>query len=270
MSEAETAAEGDDGEVVETEEAVLDVIVSVDTFQEFLSVLDVIVEEAVIRFREDEIYAEAVDARSVCGINQTMDSSAAEAYESSGVRVGVNLKRLLDYLDATDAELAHVTIDPETRMLSIEAGRVDISMGTIDTDSMRQTQTIEEIEIVEELDVSLTVDSGAFLHSVDLGDMVSDHVTFEFSPAGSFLATAEGDIDDVAISFDESVEGVDIGSEGEGMYSTDYLGRLAEVLPSGVDLDLRLDDEMPVLMDWSLADGQIDVLAMTAPRIGAR
>lgn len=257
----------------ESEQTPLDCVVDVELLQSYIEVLLGVADEAVLHFREGEVYANPVSPDNVSIVNQWLDASAFEAYYASDVRVGIALERLEDYLAKSTDDLVAIRLDAETRKLEIEAGAVDFDMATITADSVREGQDRKEMGAMGEHTVDVTLEAGALAHAVDVTGMVSDHVTIDCDPDrdSPVHVTAAGDTDGVSVEFDNTLkEGSTVDEVCASFYSHEYMTELVSPMPTGAEVRLRTADEWPVALDYEYAGGRVEVAALLAPRIKSR
>jgi len=92
----------------------------------------------------------------------------------------------------------------------------------------------------------------------------------ELADAGDdvFYAEAEGDTDDVHLELgaDELVMS-QIGDDAHSLFSLDYLKDLQQPIPGDVEVSVRVGEELPTMLQYSLADSDVVVQNMVAPRI---
>lgn len=252
-----------------------DAIESVETLRNFTDTMACIVDEAVLRFREGELYAQARDPANVAMVNQSLDASAFESYHSEGFAIGINLERFDEFLGAGDSDdLANLTLDADTRRIDIDLPGTNFSMAGIDPDSVRNAQNIEEIEGLREgnenLVIDVTLDAAALSHGIDVVGMVSDHIDFDADPDrdAPLHLIGEGDTDDATVEYGDSLhEGSRVDAAAQSLFSHEYLEELTGPIPKDAAVRLRTGDEWPMRMDYTFADGAGETIMMCAPRI---
>jgi len=261
-----------------------EVIASVGTMRDYLGTLMSIVDEAVLSFREGELYAEAREPANVAMVNQTLDAAAFEHYHSEGFKIGVNLERFDDFLaHGNSDDLVNLELDAETRRIQIDlpesdsAPATDFSMAGIDPDSIRDAQNITEVEGLREgnenLVIDVTLDAAALTHGIDVVGMVSDHMEIDADPDRDdpFHIYGEGDTDDARVEYGDSLhEGSTVDAEAMSLFSHGYLDELTDPMPKDAAVRLRTGDEWPIRFDFEWCDGHGETIMMCAPRIQSR
>jgi len=279
MAAAEADAEdaADDEATPETETVDdMTVIVRAEVIQNVIDQLLTVVDEAIVRIGYNGLSVAAVDPANVAMVDLEVEPAAFESVGDGMFPIGLNLQRLDDYIDgASGSEPVKLSIDAETRSMNIEHTNVEVEMAGINPDAIRGEPDIPDIDHSAEF----SVDAKVFRDAVDNADLVSDNVRFEADVEDEALAvSAEGDTDEIRTVFDSddlvtanfeegvaslfSVEYLIGGSKG----GSKYKGML-KPLSSGTDLTGKLDDEMPIFLEYEFADGYGSVQMMLAPRI---
>lgn len=276
-ADAETTEEDEttDAEAEQIEN--MTVIVRAEVLQQVVDQLLTVVDEAVFRIGYDGLAVSAVDPANVAMVDLNVDPGAFESVGDGMFPIGVNLQRLDDYIDgASGGDPVTLSFDAETLSLHIEHTNVEVDMAGINTDMMRDEPDIPEIDHRADFEVDATV----FRDAVENAELVCDHVRLEADvDDGALVVSGEGDTDDIqtVIGADEMLDAN--FSEGvTSLFSLAYLvggsssngGKykgLLKPLKSGTEVTGKLDDEMPIFLDYEFADGFGNVRMMLAPRI---
>lgn len=251
-------------------------IASVGTLRKFTAVMEPVVTEATVEFREGSVYAEVQDPANVALTNQSLDASAFESYHAERFRIGLNLERFDELLSSGQSDaLAHLSLNDESRKIDIDLPDASFSMAGIDPDSVRTAQTIDELGAMdpENLTADVEMDGAAFEHGITVVGMVSDHLAVESDPDGEspLRFIGEGDTDEATVPYQDSLhEGSSVDEASESLYSHEYLSELAKPIPKDATVRLRTGDEWPMRIDYDYAEGAGDVSSMCAPRIQKR
>jgi len=233
--------------------------------RDFVSTLRAIVDEAKLTVTPDGITTRAVDPANVAMYDVQLRSGAFESYDASEGLLGINLERLDEVLKlAKKNDLVQMTFDTSTFKLIIHIDGVEFSMACIDPDSIRPEPDIPEMD----LPISFTLDERQVSRGVKAADMVSDHIRFRCDETNDTVhIEAEGDTDDVSLELTkDDLESI-TPAEGTALYSLDYVKDLSREFPKNDELSLTFGQEFPMMIEYGLADGECEVLAMLAPRI---
>ena len=275
-AEAEDAAdETDESETMPVEG--MTVVVRAEVLQQVVDQLLTIVDEAIFRIGYDGLAVRAVDPANVAMVDLDVEPGAFESVGDGSFPIGVNLQKLDSYIDgASGGDLITLSVDPEVRKVNIDHTNVEVEMAGIDPGAMRG-----EPDIPDGIDhrAEFEVDAKVLADAVENADLVSDHVELKADiDEEALVVTGRGDIDEIetVIGEDELSE-ANFPEEATSLFSLPYLvggsqggskyGGILKPLSSGTELTGKLDDEMPVFLDYEFADGYGSVEMMLAPRI---
>jgi len=241
-------------------------IIDAGTLGDVLDAADTIVQECKLHLGEDGVEITAVDPANVAMVDIDFRAGAFESYEATGGVIGVNLERLQDVVGMADSgDLIHLDLDEETRKLHVEVGGLEMTMALIDPDSIRQEPDLPDLD----LPATVAVEGAEIDRMVRAADLVSDHIAIGADAAAEvFYAEAEGDTDDVQLEMsgdDFIMDSID--GDAHSMFSLDYLKDFERAIPGDVEVAIDVGEEFPIKMRYSLADGDVPVTNMCAPRI---
>lgn len=249
------------------QDGAFEAIVSASTLKDFVAPLKPIVDEFRLQLTDDGFEAIAADPANVAIASSTLEADAFESYHpGNGGEIGIPLTKdggLADILGFAKADdLVHLALDTETRGLDIEFDTVEMDFALIDTGSIRAAPSIPDVDLA--VDVTLTGEQ--YCRSIDLADMVSDHVRFVGDPDNSqWIVRAEGDTDSVDDTYgrEDLVEG-QVPDEHETLLSVNYLKDMAKPIPKDAEVQIRHGTELPV--QWWYEIGDVEATGVLAPR----
>ena len=240
-----------------------------EDLDDVLTPVTTIVDECRFHLNDDELATSAVDPANVAMVDFAVDRAQFEEYSADGELVGLNLERFGSIAGMADK-------DDDVRLGTTENNRLNINindqlsynLNLIDPDSIRDEPDIPDLDVAAE--VTLT---GADLNfGIEAAEMVSDHVALRADPdAEAFYIEAEGDTDDVdfELDADDDLELFEADEEVASLFALDYLSDMASAIPDDALLTINLGNELPVIMEYEVFDGNGDVTFMLAPRIEA-
>jgi proliferating cell nuclear antigen len=223
------------------------------------------VDEAKVRIGDEGLNIRAVDPANVQMVDGSLSSLAFESYHAEMGVIGVNLERLNDILgNANKGDLIHFQLNPEVRKLTISVENLEFTMALIDPDSIRQEPDLPDLD----LDAKIIMEGSVFSDAVDAIDMVTEHALFSYE-RGNAEIYGEGDTDDATIDLtdNDGVHDITAHDAGESLFSLDYLKNFEKMLNKNTTVTARIGNEFPIMVDFGLADGHIQIEGMLAPRI---
>lgn len=235
------------------------------TLADALDPVHALVNECKIHLGEDGLDVRAVDPANVGMVALELDAGAFESYAADGGLIGINLDRLVDVVDLADSDdPVRLELDAETRKLTISADNLEFTLALIDPTSIRDEPDMPDLN----LPATVVVEARALERGVTAADMVADHLRLAVNEdAGTFTVSADGDTDDVDLAL--GPDGlIDIEpAAASSLFSLEYLDDMSGAMPSGGAITAHLGEEMPVQMEFALADGDCQAEYMLAPRI---
>lgn len=257
----------------QTAAVALEAEIRCERLQEFVSAIDAIVDEAVVRIDEDGISASAVDPANVAMAEATLSADAFESFDGREAALGVDIPRLRTVLGGYDDEaLVTLRMDEEAKKLGLASGDYSYTYACIHPDSIRTEPDIPELD----LSTTLEIGGDQLSHAVEYFDEFATHVDMGYSPDGNeFYMKADSDkgTDDADFRLGrEDLEYVR-GGESSSLFSLDYFTDLTEEIPDGRTVTVEVGQEFPMKMRFGIVPKEDsthfhgDVVFMQAPRI---
>lgn len=239
------------------------------TIRTMVEVLGALVDECRIRFGEDGIHVSATDPAVVASVTLTVESSTFEEYVGTDDVFGIDLERLENLLRIADREQpVSFVLDAETRNLHLAVEELEYTMALIDPASIRSPPDPSAL--------NFEYDGGAVVKTEDVDrfvratDMVADHLAIGMTEADDLLyVEAEGDTDDVFLSFSESDLVDSPSGDIRSLFSLSYLRSMSRAIPNDRKVQLRLGTDLPISLRFDLAEGDGSVEYVLSPRIAS-
>lgn len=237
----------------------------VDELQAFTDQINSVVDESKVRFEDERLRTRAVDPANVAMIDVKLSEDGFEAWEGEGV-IGLNIRQMMDVLDASKAGQFEIDADTDARKLHVQLGEAKFQLATIDPEALREEPDLPDLD----LNAEVMLQASRFKRIVAQADTLTDRVRLGWDDREyEFFASAEGSTD----TFDLRVHStslVDVKSDGpaDSLFSLDYLKNAAEVVPEDAIVTLRIGEEFPMKLTYSFGPSQNgSVEYMQAPRI---
>jgi len=242
-------------------------IVDADILADALEPVSALVSECKIHVNESGLEITAVDPANVGMVDMELDASACAHYDADGGVLGVNLDRFEDVLGMADADdMVKLDLNEETRQLDITIDGLEYTLALIDPDSIRQEPDIPDLD----LPATYVFKASELGRAVTAADLVSDHITIVGKREDELVISAEGDTDDAVVTVGD--EKLLSGRHAEdspvrSLFSLDYLKSMAGPIGNETEVSLVVGQEFPVILQYSMHDGDVSVKNVLAPRI---
>lgn len=228
----------------------------------------VLVDECVLRVDGDGVAVDAVDPATVAMVSLAVDADAFEAYSAPDdpLRLGVGLDRLRDVVGMADSgQSVRLAFDPERRTLHVRVGGLAYTLALVDPDAVRSPP--DRVDLADQYAATVALPGREFSRAVAAADMVSDHLAMGVDGDDGLYVRADGDTDTVAVDFPAEECGEFDAGPAHSLFSLQYLSAVERAVPVDDPVRLRLGEEAPVDVEFSVADGAGTVRYVVSPRL---
>lgn len=242
-----------------------DFVIDREVLNAFSETLDSITDEAKLYFEETRLRSRVVDPANVAMADVRLDATAFDEYEAHGEVIGYPVHAWRDALAHEDTSTVVGTADAEEKKMYLDFGRAEITAAMIDPDAIRREPDIPTLD----LNVEVVLSKKPLQKMVDFADMTADRVAFRYDhDEGRFWANAEGSTDVFNYELNRG-DMVRVSASGDAwsLFHLDYLKKAVDVIPDGANVQLRVGEEFPMLMEYTFADGHGQVKYLQAPRV---
>jgi proliferating cell nuclear antigen len=204
----------------------------------------------------------AVDAAHVAMIEMNISDKAFESYSAEDTELGLDLEKVKGVLKlAGSGETIKMEQDDATGKLVFKVGNITRRMSLIDTTGMNDPK-VPQLSLMANIEVPVE----ELQKGIRAVESISDHITLKAGPE-FFELSCEGDTDSVSLRLDSSAAKIDTKSDVCSMFPPDYLANIIKAIPSGTKVNIELDNDYPVKLVFTLANGEATVDYLLAPRI---
>ena len=233
-----------------------------DTLKGLVNIISTLIDEVKFTIGPDGMTLKAVDAAHVAMIEMEVGKDAFESYEADSCEIGLDLDKVKGVLKlASSGDIVSMEQDDTHGRLVFKVGNITRRMNLVDTTTMSDPK-VPQLSLTAK--ISLPVDE--LQKGIRAADKISDHITLKAGP-GYFDMFCEGDTDSVSLHLDGASVEVDSDSEVCSMFPLDYFSNIIKAIPAGTTVMVELDNDYPVKLVFSLADGNARVNYLLAPRI---
>lgn len=254
----------------------LEAIIEAGTFQDILDVLTSVDEECVLQLSRDGLSARLIDGGNAYMVDLDAGTDAFASTCAGLYAIGADLERLGDIVGkADDGDLVSFTLNTKTRKLNIRFGdAVDYDMAGIDPDSIRNSPDEPDLDHTNQFSAPAHILDNA----VDIATLAGDAVEIEADPDDRCVRfMSQGDIDHATVELDDELTTADVQEKASSKMSAGsttgnkdtpgYLTMALGVIPSDAEVTVNLGDSMPITMDWTFPDADVEVQQLIAPRV---
>lgn len=227
-----------------------------------------LIEEAAFTFTPEGVKMKAMDPSHVALVDFELSAEGFDEYDVKGTRVlGMNLKEMSKFFSRAkkNDELVFGFQEGENRL--------DLTFkGTSTRKFTLPLLEIEEEELPEpELDftASAKVLAGMVKDGLKDASLVTDKVRFELLEE-NFLMTTESDTGSTEMKLSEGGEGLqelEVDKTARAMYNIGYLNDIIKVASSKDIVEIHLGPDLPLRLNFSMAEGNGRLKFLVAPRI---
>lgn len=234
-----------------------------DTLKGLVNIISTLIDEVKFTIGSEGMTLKAVDPAHVAMIEMEIGKGAFESYEAEDTEIGLDLDKVKGVLKlASSGDIIRMEQDESHGRLVFKIGNITRRMNLVDTSSMSDTKVPQ---------LTLTADIGIAVDELQKGiraaESISDHITLRAGP-DYFELSCEGDTDSASLRLDKgSLVSLDTEADVCSMFPLDYFSNIIKAIPAGTVVNIELDNDYPVKLVFSLADGNAKVDYLLAPRI---
>ncbi len=233
-----------------------------DTLKAMVNIISTLIDEVKFTVKQDGMTLKAVDAAHVAMIEMNISDKAFESYSAEDTELGLDLEKVKGVLKlAGSGEIIRMEQDDATGKLVFKVGNITRRMSLIDTSGMSDPK-VPQLSLTANIDVP----AEELQKGIRAVESISDHIILKAGPE-FFELSCEGDTDSVSLRLDKSVATIDTTTDVCSMFPPDYLANIIKAIPSGTRVTIELDNDYPVKLVFALANGEVKVDYLLAPRI---
>ena len=234
-----------------------------ETLKSLVYVVSTLVDEVKFCTHEDSVSMKAIDPAHIAMIKILIDKEAFVSYEADESEIGLDLDKVKSIIKlAAPSDIIMMEHDPDQGRLTMTIGNLVRRMSLVETNGMADPR-VPQIEVSS----SIRIPVEELQKGIRASESISDHLKLTLSP-DCFELSCEGDIDLASLKVPAS-DKVVISSDVtvKSQYPLDFFSNIVKVIPGGTEVELKFQDDYPVMVFFTLADGHVHVNYLLAPRI---
>lgn len=234
-----------------------------EVLKDLVSTVSILVAEAKLNITPNGINIKAVDPAHVAMIDLTLRAEAFETYTASEMTLGVSIERLKDIAKLTHGETITMEYDEERAKLVVKVGNITRRMAVVDTSGMTDPR-VPNIN----LPTKIIINAGELQRGIIASGSVSDHISLIARANEGFEMISESDAEQARLNLQkDDLDEFDCKEDVKSMFSLDYFSNMIKVVGSNVPISLYLGTELPVRLEFEIANGNGHVVYLLAPRV---
>ncbi len=177
--------------------------------------------------------------------------------------LGLDVDKMRSILElAGKKDRIELWLDEEKHKLIIKIGGLSYTMALLDPNSVKVGPRVPVLDLPARVKIP-----GADLKSAIKGvEKVDDCVYFKFN--GAFVIETDTGCDNVEANFNGKVEVIQ-GGPAKSLFSVDYLADFMKAAGKAGKVELGIGIDLPMKMNFVIAEGCGNCQYMLAPRVGA-
>lgn len=234
-----------------------------ETLKGLVNIISTLIDEVKFNIDQNGMSLKAVDPAHVAMIELNVGAKAFESFSASETEIGLDLDKVKTVLKlAGPGDIIIMEQDESQGRLVFKIGNITRRMNLVDTSSMSDAKVPQ---LTLSAKVSISIDQ--LQRGIRAAESISDHISLKADPEG-FELSCEGDTDYASLRVDKAqLVSLNTPSAVCSLFPLDYFSNLVKAVPAGTVVTVELDDDYPVRMLFTLANGEVSVCYFLAPRI---
>ena len=237
-----------------------------DTLKGIVNVISTLIDEVKFTISPEGMTLKAVDPAHVAMIELNLEAGAFESYNADQTEIGLDLDKVKDVLKlSASGDMISMEQDEGYGRLIFRVGNITRRMNLVDTSSMNDPK-VPQLELSSNIEVPVS----ELQRGIKASENISDHIALTIT-SDYFELACEGDTDSVNLKLDRSqLSSLTIEGDGDkycSLFPLDYFSNLIKAVPSDASVRIELDNDYPVMLNFTLAEGKGTVKYLLAPRI---
>ncbi|MBR2254779.1 MAG: DNA polymerase sliding clamp [Candidatus Methanomethylophilaceae archaeon] len=234
-----------------------------DTLKGMVDIVSTLIDEIKFTINADGMTLKAVDPAHVAMIELEVNKEAFDSYEAEDTELGLDLDKVKGVLKlASSGDMICLEQDEIHGRLVFKVGNITRRMNLVDTSTMNDPK-VPSLNLPS----MVTVASDELLKGIRAAESISDHLALKSGP-DFFELSCEGETDSVSLRLDkDKLEEIESPEETVSQFPLDYFSNIIKAIPGGTLVRIELGQDHPLKLLFGLADGNVTVNYLLAPRI---
>jgi len=238
-----------------------------DVFKAFNDVISAVANDAKFNITPKCISVTVVEPAHVGMVHVNINNTAFGEYKACDMNLGIDVSKLGGIIKlAGSDDYVSLEYDEKSNCIIVRIGDLVRKMGVLDTEGMYDA-TIPALDSP----AKVVILAGVLNRGIRASEAISDHLALSVDK-DKFKISAESDIgvDTVDIKLPKS-KLIELNTPGKyrSMVAITYLNDMIKLVKTEEPLTLLIGENMPIKIEFSIADKKGHVTYMIAPRIAA-
>ncbi len=234
-----------------------------EVLKEVIEIIATLVDEAKFSVGKTGLVIKAVDPAHVAMVELNISKGGFEEYKADDNELGVDIDKVKEVLKlAKPGDEITMEHDEEKSQMVFKVGNITRRMSLVDTTGISDPKVPNLT-----LPVIVSVRTQELRQGIRASESVSDHIALTATPDG-FEMASEGDTDSVDLKLPKDLlESLECKEEVRSLFPLDYFSNMIKAISTGTAVTMRMGNDYPVKIEFSIADGKGEVTYLLAPRI---
>ncbi|MCK4757856.1 MAG: proliferating cell nuclear antigen (pcna) [Thermoplasmata archaeon] len=234
-----------------------------EVLKEIVEIIATLVDEAKFSIEKTRLVIKAVDPAHVAMVELSISKGGFEEFKADESELGVDIDKVKEVLrlakPGDDISIEH---NEERNQLVFQVGNITRRMSLVDTTGISDPKVPNLT-----LPVVVSVRTEELRQGIRASESVSDHIALTATSDG-FEMASEGDTDSVDLKLPKDLlEELECKEEVRSLFPLDYFSNMIKAISTSTVVTMRMGNDYPVKMEFSIAGGKGEVTYLLAPRI---
>ena len=234
-----------------------------EVLKEIVEIIATLVDEAKFSIEKTRLVVKAVDPAHVAMVELSISKGGFEEFKADECELGVDIDKVKEVLKlAKPGDDISIEHNEERNQLVFQVGNITRRMSLVDTTGISDPKVPNLT-----LPVVVSVRTEELRQGIRASESVSDHIALTATSDG-FEMASEGDTDSVDLKLPKDLlEELECKEEVRSLFPLDYFSSMIKAISTSTVVTMRMGNDYPVKIEFSIAGGKGEVTYLLAPRI---
>lgn len=243
---------------------VLKIETRAEVLRNYLDMILILHDEAILHFLPDKVECSVVDASHVAMVKAELNSKVFDKYEANDVKLGVDVNKIQGFMKSLKSQdPVEVEHDEDENMLILRAGPLTRSMPLIDVSTIQETTMPQLVHVADVVIKTSEVERG-----IRAAEKVTEQISFIIT-TNEFQLLGKSERERVNLKIpSEKLESFKCDEkEIKSTYSLEFLTKMIKVSSVSEFVHMKLSNNYPLQLELDISDSLGKVVYLLAPRM---